>query len=187
MGSYCSLRFDDIEITGAKSVVPDVFISLFQESDRRDVSVEENGETVSRQLYLADRQTILDRLDILGFTSEAARLSFEAWYRGELETWTSYVADGSDWALERLTALRAFTFKQWASRVPEILSKRYTDAADAITDEAGQQMLERDEGWLFFAAPDERLVLRAILDACPQVQKITLDISDLVGGGWLVG
>ena len=34
MGSYCEIRFDDLDVCGAKSFVPDHFCALFQESDR---------------------------------------------------------------------------------------------------------------------------------------------------------
>jgi hypothetical protein len=122
MGSYCSLRFDEIDITGAKSFVPDHLVSLFQESDRQDLEIEQDGEARTQHLYVADRQIVLDRLDILGFTSAAAKQSFNEWYKGEVETWTSYADDGSDWALPKLSALRALTFDKWRMRAPEILS-----------------------------------------------------------------
>jgi hypothetical protein len=47
------------------------------------------------------------------------------------------------------------------------------------------KMRDRDEGWLFFSANDHRLNIRALLDACSDITQVSLDITDLIRGGYL--
>jgi hypothetical protein len=86
MGSYCDLSFDDLSVRGSKSVVPETFISLFQESDRKVVALSSDLEDPDNQyFYSAPREVVQQRLDVMGFTAEAARAAFETWLRGEIE------------------------------------------------------------------------------------------------------
>src|SRR5690349_16698053 len=186
MGSYCSLHFDDIEVISWKSEVPDSLISLFQESDRADRVVEEHGDSYRHYLYVAPRSVVLERLDILGLTQAAARAAFDDWRQGELEMYKEWVDEGSDWAEDTLKALQSLSFEEWSKRITGVLRTRYSD--DAIEnrgDETNRRMQSGDESWLWFEAPDDRLPLRVMLDACADTQNVILDITDLVGGGWL--
>jgi hypothetical protein len=67
--------------------------------------------------------------------------------------------------------------------VPHILATLYDDAQP--TDELDKNMRTRSDGWLFFETGDTRLLIRALLDACHRVRTISLDVSDLIQGGWL--
>ena len=93
MGSYCLLDFDDLHIASFKSEVPTHIISLFQESDRQTVSAsseavpnDEAKEGEESVKYVCSRATLLDRLDLLGATADAARLAFENWRWREIES-----------------------------------------------------------------------------------------------------
>ena len=44
MGSLCQLKFDSISLLEQKSCVPDEFVCLFQESDRRELQKIEGEE-----------------------------------------------------------------------------------------------------------------------------------------------
>ena len=46
-------------------------------------------------------------------------------------------------------------------------------------------MRDFDSSWLWFDGHDSLVGFRALLDANPDVGKVTLDISDLIQGGWL--
>jgi hypothetical protein len=79
MGSYCAIQFDDLEVCSAKSVVPDSFCALFQESDHvlrpsRDLDGEDAKPDV---LYETSRTLMLDRLSLLGCTPVVIRDAFE--------------------------------------------------------------------------------------------------------------
>jgi hypothetical protein len=60
MVTPCVLRFDDMEIAIQKAFVPDEFIYLFQESDRRtQVSVGADGDEELDDRYFALRHIVL--------------------------------------------------------------------------------------------------------------------------------
>lgn len=192
MGSYCELRFDEISISNWKSSVPDEFIYLFQESDRRLVPrVREDDESDEDPefdiQYSVTRAVVLRRLDLAGYTEDEARNSFEEWRKSELETWIEYAKDG-DWAADSAKALETFTYSDWQKRMKDVLLTRYdfTRDRETFTDEIDRQMRNNDEGWLFFGS-DHLMVLRAMLDTLSDVREVTLDISDLVHGGYIDG
>lgn len=184
MGSYCALKFDELSVLESKSHVPDELISLFQEFDRVDITepAEDEGEEPEiTYTYRAARQVILDRLDILAITSSAAELAFETWRRGEIELQKEIADDDT----ETLKAIESLSFEKWKERVHGVLKKQFREPNSDSIDETERRMLEYDDSWLLFEATDKRLMLRALLDACPNVQNVTLDITDLVYGGWL--
>ena len=184
MGSYCTLEFDGLHVIGSKSYVPDGMISMFQELDRQVITKavgEQDEEPEITYRYTALRKIILARLDILGITSDRAESAFESWRRAEIEAYTEY---GEDFE-ETLEAITSLSFAEWEKRVPTVLQNQFKERDNDFGDEIEKQMFERDDGWLFFEAADERLMLRAILDASANVKSVSIDITDLVVGGWL--
>lgn len=183
MGSYCEIYFDKTEVCGAKSVVPDHFCALFQESDRVVRPSDDEAEESPDVVYEAPRAVVLSRLDLLGCTAIVARERLEAWLVATRETWQEYCRD-SDWAEKTVAALRSFSVKEWYRRAPEVLATLYT--REEATDEIDRQMRDRDsDSWLWFDGYGSLMSLRALLDACADVQYVTLDITALIGGGWL--
>jgi hypothetical protein len=183
MGSYCEIRFDNLDVCGAKSAVPDHFCALFQESDRRIQRVPDSDpEHTPYVVYETSRSVMLDRLALLGCTTAVVRECFDDWRLGQIETWSD---DGEDWATRLTSTLKALTFEEWQSRVPHVLRDQFSNKEPA--DEIDRNMLDTggDDGWLWFAGYGSLISIRALLDACPDVQAVSLDISDLVGGGWL--
>lgn len=79
MGSSCELKFDAISLLSRKSYVPDEFICLFQESDRRELP-ETERESVSIG-YFAPPEVVCQRLDLLGYTINYARHHFQKWLK----------------------------------------------------------------------------------------------------------
>lgn len=193
MGSYCSLHFDDAEVTSSKSAVPDVFVSLFQETDRVVLPAAEkpneddevNGK-LDRITYRAFRDTILERLDIMGFTAERARQAFELWHTHEQAMYEEWVNEGNEWAQAGAEAIGQLNYEEWRTRVRGALQTLYAlDHDDEPDDEIAKRMRLGDRDWLFFDVDDQRILLRALLEACPLVQNVSLDISDLIYGGYL--
>src|SRR3984957_3271628 len=172
MGSYCALLFDDWKIIFAKSVVPDELCALFQESDRIITQSDDEDESDDIK-YLASREVIVDRLNLLGCTAVAVNERFESWLaqkRADLR--------GHDRA-----AINKLTFVDWRARVPNILRTQWDRVKPKSTIE--RHMRDNYGGWLWFDGLGSLLNLRALLDACPEVRTVGLDISDLVGGGWI--
>ncbi len=187
MGSYCAIQFDDMEIVTAKSYVPDDFAALFQESDRDLTRRPKDGsddEARASFRYRASRETVLRRLSLLGATREAAVESFETWLKDLRETWNGYAEDG--WGQKTAEAARSLTLAEWSRRVPEVLATRYShDAAEREpVDEIDRRMRELQDDWLSFDAYGSLFSLRAMLDACVDVQWVTLDMTDVVEAGY---
>jgi HEPN superfamily Toprim-like protein len=186
MVSSCELRFDDMSIAEQKAYVPDDFIYLFQESDRRvvrhaGVSDEDEEPDVG---YFAPRAIILHRLDLAGYTAERARQSFQCWLDREREKYVGYAGAGGGWAHAMGDELKDFSYDEWKRRVKDVLLTRYDSSrpGDVYVDEIDRRM--RDQEWLFFG--DDVLVnIRAILEALPDVREVSLDIGPLIGGGWI--
>ena len=189
MGSYCKLHFDDINVLSYKSSVPDDFVYLFQESDRRLVVRADEDHESDEGLgkfdiqYSAARAVVLRRLDLAGYTKDKARNSFDEWHKNALETWSEYAKDG-DWATDTVDALRSFTFGEWQKRIKDVLLTRYdfNRSTEAFTDEIDRKMRDSGEDWLFFGS-DYLMALRAMLDTLSDIREVILDISDLVHGG----
>ncbi|KZK79988.1 hypothetical protein PsAD13_04979 [Pseudovibrio sp. Ad13] len=188
MGSYCELRFDDLYIDTWKSSVPDDMISLFQENERLVVPDEEDPEAGwDSILYEAQKEDVLLRLELMGITLENSKAAFQEWHTAKLYTYKEWVADGSDWAAETLKALEKFSLDEWMRRCRSVIKKRYSlDRDEEPEDEVERQMLDTfsNESWLFFSCDDVRFVYRLILEACSDVELISLDVSALVGGGY---
>jgi HEPN/Toprim N-terminal domain 1 len=120
-------------------------------------------------------------------TSENARRHFDEWLARERATWSEYEADGDgSWASETAGALRSFSYEEWLSRARDVLPTRYdfTRPVDEYKDEIDRQMRDLSEGWLFYG----NSVLparRSMLDAFPDVREVSLDIGDLINGGYI--
>jgi hypothetical protein len=157
MGSYCSLKFDDLEVTGFKSTVPEVFISLFQEADRRVQQICDNpDDPQSRVAYIASRDVVLHRLDLLGITADAASAAFNEWISGELEMHREWAEQGSERVDPALAALETLTYTAWSARVPGALRNQFTLQSESACDEVERHMLDHQDGWLLFAVDEDR-------------------------------
>lgn len=185
MGSYCSIQFDDLEVLSAKSVVPDSFCALFQESDRvlrhsHDLDGEDAKPDV---LYEVPRTLMLDRLSLLGCTAAVIRYAYEEWRQREIVDRRE--GDLDEHGKAEIAALSALTFDEWQRRVPQILRTRYSDTEPV--DIVDRNMREQDSSfsWLWFDGYGTHLNIRALLDACSDVDKVSLDVSDLIGSGYL--
>ncbi|QXT41156.1 hypothetical protein KYE46_08095 [Gymnodinialimonas ceratoperidinii] len=171
-----------------KSSVPDHMISLFQENERdkfpnKDYPEEEWTTTI----YKARKEDVLLRLELMGVTLERAKAVFEQWRLEELDMYTEWLSEGNDWATDTKEALEQFTINEWMRRVPAVIRDRYSsDRKNEPEDEIERRMhsTSYDDGWLFFACEDVRFVYRLILEARPETEWISLDISNLLDGGY---
>jgi hypothetical protein len=185
MGSSCELKFDAISLLSQKSFVPDEFVCLFQESDRREsqhpaVGVMEVG-------YFASRQAVLQRLDLLGYTIDHARGHFEKWLEQERETYSEYEKDADGGcASETLQALRHLTYEEWLSRARDVLLTRFdfSRPMDVYKDEIDRQMRSLQDNWLFYDA-NPLPIIRSLLEKFSDVREVALDIGDLINGGYI--
>jgi hypothetical protein len=185
MGSSCELSFDAISLLSQKSYVPDEFVCLFQESDRRE-SPETDEESVSIG-YFAPPQVVRQRLDLLGYTLDYGRQHFQKWLEQERQTYREYEEDeGGNWASETVAALQALNYEEWLSRARDVLLTRYdfSRPRDEYKDEIDRRMRDLQDNWLFYDA-NALPIIRSLLEVFPEVREVALDIGDLVGGGYL--
>ena len=189
MGSYCAIKFDELEIDICKSTVPDYMISLFQEDERLSFpDIECPDEEWTNTIYRTSREDVLLRLDVMGITLQKSKAAFDKWLKEERETYAEWDTFGYDWARKAHDALRSFSLDEWMRRAPRILQTRYNaDSDDSASDVIDRNMRGHSsgDGWLFFESSDVRFVYRLILEACPNIDKVTLDLSDLVMSGYL--
>lgn len=186
MGHSCELRFDDISILAQKSDVPDDLICLFQESDRRQSGGGPGDEDYSLA-YVAGRDIVLQRLDLLGHSSERSQRHFEEWLEQERQTWNEYEqSEKGGWASETAIALHNLSYLEWRARARNVLLTRYDRSrpTESYTDETDRRMRDLSDDWLFYSA-ELVPVLRSFLDALPDVREVSLDVADLVIGGYL--
>jgi hypothetical protein len=185
MGSLCQLKFDSISLLEQKSCVPDEFVCLFQESDRRELQKIEGEE---RDVgYYAPRQVVLQRLDLLGYTTEHARCHFEKWLEQERETYSEYEKEeGLEWALGTAKALQSLNYEEWLARAKDVLLTRYDFDCprNEYKDEIDLQMRSSQDGWLFYDA-NVLPIIRSLLEAFSEVREVSLEIGDLIRGGYI--
>jgi hypothetical protein len=168
-----------------KSYVPDEFVCLFQESDRRELP-ETDEESVSIG-YFAPPEVVRQRLDLLGYTIDYARQHFQKWLEQERQTYREYEEDeGGNWASETLAALQALSYEEWLSRVRDVLLTRYdfTRPRDEYKDEIDRRMRDLQDDWLFYDA-NVLPIIRSLLEVFPELREVALDIGDLVTGGYI--
>lgn len=185
MVSACVLYLDDIELTAQKRFVPDKLSALFQESDRIETPDPDGGEPDVE--YRARRESVLNRLDVMGCTEALARRRFEGWKAEQIDREEEYL---SEWKAEQpdadktIKALQELTWDGWCQRVPDVLASLYDD--DSSIDEIDHQMKSMDENsWLWFDGSDSLISLRAIIQAASDKQDVALHVGDLIGGGWI--
>jgi hypothetical protein len=186
MGSYCELTFDGIHILSAKSAVPNQLVALFQESDRivRDVCETEDDDARREILYQAPRESILRRLDVLGYTEMIAQERFAQWRSDQIESWTEYYSgDREDPDKETLNAIEAFDFNTWRQRAAQLLKQQW-DLPEPV-DEIDRRMRDDHDGWLHFDGYPSLATLRALLDSFPDVKQVTLDVTELIDNGYI--
>jgi len=182
MGSYCAISFDKMEIAASKSAIPDEFAALFQEADRDSRLQPGDDPEETSYRYTAARLKLLQRLSLLGATSEAAAHAFDQWRSTELETWGEYAREG--WGQDQLQALQTLTLSEWNRRIPDVLATRYNSGDHQFTDLIDRKLRDLDDEWVWFDGYFSLLNIRCLLDACPEVGEVSLDISELVANGY---
>lgn len=181
MVSACRLYLDNVELSAQKAQVPSIFSALFQESDRRGTK---NSEDDTDILYQASRMSVLKRLDLMGCTKELFKKSFSTWLETKIQAEKTLQESIYFYDSPILRELNRFTWDNWSRRVPTIL-RTYNDE-EFYKDEINQRMrLGGDSSWLWIDGLDSLISLRGILDAADGFEMVTLDVGELVDGGWI--
>lgn len=182
MGSYYELAVGDFVVDTGKNYVPDHVIIPFQE---KDLDTETGrSDDCEPYVYRATARTVARRLDLLGYTARAAKRAYVEGYAG-LEEWQhKYVP--ADLA-------SSTGFETWCSLARQALAaarEKNHLVVHEVEDERLKFMLGGsdkyvEDNYLGFVRAHPLSVLRAVLSLVTEEEPVTLDLTDLVAGGWV--
>ena len=198
MGSWTSLRLGIFDLGSSKDDIDPTFMMLFRESDKR-VHQATLDEIASRYVVeapldaSADRVTIVeyacstsvarDRLELLGFSRNAAEAQFREGIQEEIAR-----CEGLEpLATYYLPALRQMTMENWVTCLSQIGRKglkkrRVVDGTPARRRGLMSYLLTHD---LYGYPGDPLHFLRLLVDVCPGKDELVYDVTDLVSGGYM--
>jgi hypothetical protein len=147
--------------------------------------------------YQAPVAAIRDRLELEGYTVGNCRRLFEEWREYAIrqkEEWAErpdlviedgelqkiYVANTKK-AEEDLNRLRSLTVDHWMIYFREIVQNQvtYKDADKYSESFIGQMLRWSQDGWYGYAGPDNLVAIRLALEALPDEEVLTYDLTDL--------
>lgn len=210
MGSYTSFSVDGYQLLSSKSCVDAVVMTVFTEAEKSIREVRQSGSegdahtdgnpaeeySLTEVSYTVSGSTILDRLEVMGFTLRATRAVFEEGIRGEiLDTQESLPVHESiaDVYAEEIRMLQLLTFDVWLESFRS-LKRKDLNSWDLMLKEGElavrdlppleRFMLSADEFPFWFPPCDVRFLIRAVVEACGVNSVFQLDLSDVVSSGY---
>lgn len=198
MGSYAHACLSDgRHICAFKNGVDDLFFVLFTRHDSIDISGPEAAHLLKHSYGNVDPaearvrgfrttvRTLRDRLDIMGVPVWAVADAFEQLLTERIEFLTDFrldIEDLKNHTDNELALLKDFTWATWVDRVRAGIS-----AGEHITSYGPPPAELGTVAWLMklWDEHDLRYSLRAVLEALPEDEQITLDVHEVIEGGWL--
>lgn len=193
MGTYASCTFGNLHIIDSKSEVDPALMKLFRTADRKIGNADDpelpaylrdrsEDDADARVVYYeVDPRTIRDRLDIFGYTIDAARRLFDEWRLLEIKQDESFDSLVPEQHAADLQRLRELTPDQWMAFVRKIaLENLGWRDAENHKDSFLAKMLQAHETWYGYGGPDWLVGLRLAVEACLDVGKFVYDLTDLV-------
>ncbi len=214
MGSYSTLRIGGRQLFSAKNGIDPLLMSLFRPSDKRirkEAATEALADAYGRKAELEDvdpvtivqyRSTVThlrDRLDLMGFTSQRARRTFERGMARVREEEQDSLTDASLDVLvehyrQKAEVAARFSFEDWLGGFKRIFHEgleatpRGYGQGSLLDDYPVAYMLNEqslgDGGHFGFPSYDSRTVLRAMCEVLAEHAEVLMDLTDLVLGGW---
>lgn len=199
MGTYASCTFGNLHILDSKSEVDPDLMRLFRSGERRTLKVGDTEvpshirdrfgtDTDARVTYYeAEPQAVRDRLDLFGYTIDAARRLFDEWRSLEIKQRESWDASMfPEQRREDLRRLRELTPERWMAFIRKIAAEdlKWRDADD-YGGTFLREMLHHDESWYGYGGPDWLVGLRLAIEACLDLGRFVYDVTDLVDGEFI--
>lgn len=209
MGSFATLYFSEYPVDETKNRL-DPWI--FKESDKRVFERKQSErnnitwgvqyygeETETAYVFEATVRTMINRLEVLGYTLEACRQDFSECIREELRKLPEFEGYDADFVkAHRATYAKYGSFDQWLGAFSTIVRDRPVPVSHMLDpkpihdDELVSYMLNESTVWsedwrpygFQYPTSDFNLFARAFLEACHQDATVQLDATDLVMGGW---
>ncbi len=170
MGAVFQLLVGDVEVVSGKNWLPSEVMLPFQSSDLHQ-KVMDNHPTL--HVYRTVAGTVARRLDLLGYSMARARRTYAEGIRlldeAQRARWPDHLAGREG-------------FERWCESI-------LSDARDAQERRAEDPLEDHPPHWeytlLGFPDADLGVVLRALVEQLPAGTPVTLDLTDLVVGGYL--
>ena len=213
MGSYAKLSLGSLELGVSRNDIDPALMWIYRPSDKRTKRIdrrhrrqlaryvddidefdERNPFTIVE--YSCTVAAARDRLDLRGFTYQVAEAVFKRELDAKIQRYEGYLRNGrfaqmSHVYEEKLRLLCSLTVEDWREALTRIRYEQLTRTTVAEIPSNDLQlpllrhMLEDASDFHGFPGVDHRHVVRIALEAVPPEERLTYDLSDLVGGGWV--
>jgi hypothetical protein len=186
MSSYASLSLHGVEIFTWRNEIDPTFLFLFTSQDVHRTPRWSDNEYEPREVVLlrATASVLQDRLDVLGIGKFVLETSFSELIRQEFMEPEIPYPDLSKLIgplkLPESSLVKTSTLDDWVRLFAQALTSPQKRAPGAWAErDSATSLLD------LWQDTDPRLVLAAILLGCNPLDEITLDVSELMLGGWI--
>jgi hypothetical protein len=205
MGSYAECWLESLYVGSTKNDYDPTLIELFRSADKRTKrvaikelpkplrggidSVDNADEEIDVVYYTSPVLSVRDRLDLKGYTLEAAKLAFNRRIQVEMQRHLEEeVLQGmEEFHQNRARLLATLDADQWLATLRHI-KESDIGLPQWATSEFGQEssheefMLRND--WYGFPGVDLNIPLRLALEVCAKSDSFIYDLTDLVSAGY---
>lgn len=204
MGSYAEFRIGTNYIGATKNDIDPLLLSLFQENDKKIYKKSvadyaelhhnyafqylEYDEQVTIVQYVCSASVLRDRLELMGFTVDVAKIGFE---KGLAEEITRYEELGcgldENSINETVSVLCMITCEQWYKYILEIV--RYGKNGSELSslqlyDNSPILKYMLSSEWYGFPHDDHRHMIRLLVEACEDNDEFVYDLTDFILSDW---
>lgn len=211
MGSYAQCWLDNLYVGSSKNDVDPNLITLFRSSDKVIIappvvelpfcleqyreSLEEDDET-RLVFYETSTEVARDRLELLGYTIDAAKEAFKEWIKKEQQNLQDSIDMVHGYKMPQEVRnsyqiehelLSGLTPEKWIDAITlinkEAIEQNHSKHIPITKDTSIEEyMLSRD--WYGFPGHDCFVPIRLALEACPNGRKLIYDVSDVILSGY---
>jgi uncharacterized protein YqeY len=200
MGSYCNLKFGEKDISCFKNSIQPEWMSIFTDDDREYKSVkcntlypddyDPNDEEICKSCsYKTTVKTAKKRLDILGFGLQEGSEELARGISNELEYYNEYLDehDSEDTLYNLYMSHKSSLDRASVYEFINVHKVLFGFCDESMADKNLLNFLKdnSDEYAHGILTKDIRFALRMLLECFEDDDYISLDVTDLIDGGWL--
>lgn len=207
MGTYTEFSVAGYPLFHSKSsVIPEV-MTVFREGDKQifarrlgdrnplvwgEALAADVDEMETATAYIANTDSVIARLDVMGFTINRVRHDYETGRQTELAMYQEWVNNETDteWLAEKVRLIESLSFDTYLDALRQVMAAGYLpepfdDNKKPGLSEAIRYLLDDNEDYqLGFFASDLRSLVRVACEVAPKPSKVVQDITNLVDGGY---